>query len=61
MFLDPGVAILLDTAFTGFRPTTMQTAGIILIFVGMAFTFRKSKPEEVTSKEKEPSTIVSSK
>ncbi|WP_371398830.1 DMT family transporter [Bacillus pseudomycoides] len=51
VFLDPGVAILLDTAFTGFRPTTMQTAGIILIFVGMAFTFQKSKTKTVVLEE----------
>ena len=43
VFLDPAVAILLDTVFTGFRPTSMQVVGIILIFVGMAFTFRKRK------------------
>ena len=46
VFLDPAVAILLDTVFTGFRPTSMQVVGIILIFVGMAFTFRKTKGEK---------------
>lgn len=43
VFLDPAVAILLDTVLTGFRPTMLQTVGIVLIFIGMAFTFRKSK------------------
>ena len=43
VFLDPAVAILLDTVFTGFRPTSMQIVGIVLIFVGMAFTFRKRR------------------
>lgn len=43
VFLDPGVAILLDTVFTGFRPTLLQTTGIILIFAGMALTFRKEE------------------
>ncbi|MGH1162124.1 DMT family transporter [Bacillus mycoides] len=51
VFLDPAVAILLDTVFTGFRPTSMQIVGIILIFVGMAFTFRKTKDEKVVVKE----------
>ena len=46
VFLDPAVAILLDTVFTGFRPTSMQIVGIVLIFVGMAFTFRKTKDEK---------------
>ncbi|MDM5187440.1 DMT family transporter [Bacillus sp. DX4.1] len=50
VFLDPGVAILLDTVFTGFRPTPIQIAGIILIFVGMALTFRKSETEVQTEK-----------
>ena len=31
VFLDPAVAILLDTVFTGFRPTSMQVVGIVLI------------------------------
>ncbi|BFJ01474.1 DMT family transporter [Priestia megaterium] len=43
VFLDPAVAILLDTAFTGFRPTLFQLAGIVLIFLGMLFTL-KPKP-----------------
>ena len=43
VFLDPAVAILLDIVFTGFRPTSMQIVGIVLIFVGMAFTFRKRR------------------
>ncbi|MGE6594309.1 EamA family transporter, partial [Bacillus mycoides] len=43
VFLDPAVAILLDTVLTGFRPTLMQVSGITLIFVGMALTFKKSK------------------
>ncbi|CAM4316352.1 transporter [Bacillus manliponensis] len=43
VFLDPAVAILLDTVLTGFRPTMLQTIGIVLIFAGMAFTFWKPK------------------
>ncbi|WP_415782956.1 DMT family transporter [Bacillus manliponensis] len=45
VFLDPAVAILLDTILTGFRPTLMQISGITLIFVGMALTLKKSKKE----------------
>lgn len=52
VFLDPAVAILLDTVFTGFRLTSMQVVGIILIFVGMAFTFRKTKGEKIVVEEK---------
>ena len=52
VFLDPAVAILLDTVFTGFRPTSMQIVGIVLIFVGMAFTFRKTKGEKIVVEEK---------
>ncbi|ARV91354.1 EamA family transporter [Bacillus thuringiensis serovar roskildiensis] len=46
VFLDPAVAILLDTLLTGFRPTLMQITGITLIFVGMALTFQKSKSKK---------------
>lgn len=38
VFLDPAVAIVLDTVFTGFRPDLYQTLGIVLIFAGMALT-----------------------
>lgn len=43
VFLDPAVAILLDTLITGFRPTTMQIVGILLIFTGMACAMIKPK------------------
>ncbi|GAB6560504.1 DMT family transporter [Bacillus mobilis] len=51
VFLDPAVAILLDTVFTGFRPTSMQVVEIVLIFVGIAFTFRKTEEEKIAIKE----------
>ena len=51
VFLDPAVAILLDTVFTGFRPTGMQVVGIVLIFVGMALTFRKGTEKKLSMKE----------
>ncbi|WP_050616817.1 DMT family transporter [Bacillus testis] len=38
VFLDPAVAIMLDVALLGFRPSIWQVAGIILIFAGMAYT-----------------------
>ncbi|MGM9986092.1 MAG: DMT family transporter [Bacillaceae bacterium] len=47
VFLDPAVAILLDTVFTGFRPTMIQIAGILFIFIAIGFTFPKKK--QVTS------------
>lgn len=49
VFLDPGVAILLDTVFTGFRPSVIQIIGIILIFSGMAATLLKSKGNKVVN------------
>lgn len=45
VFLDPGVAILLDTVITGFRPSFMQIFGIMLVFGGMALTLRNPKAE----------------
>ena len=48
-FLDPAVAILLDTVLTGFRPTLMQITGILFIFIGMTLTLKnlkiKTKPK----------------
>ncbi|MFD3450409.1 DMT family transporter [Microbacteriaceae bacterium 4G12] len=43
VFLDPAVAILLDTVLTGFRPNALQTLGIIFIFGGMALTIFKPR------------------
>ncbi|MEI4529082.1 DMT family transporter [Priestia megaterium] len=51
VFLDPGVAILLDTMFTGFRPTIIQVLGMIFIFGGMILTLFKSR-KTLSSKEK---------
>ncbi|WP_028595682.1 DMT family transporter [Paenibacillus assamensis] len=41
VFVDPAVAILLDIVITGFVPSLIQGAGIVLIFVGMVFAVRK--------------------
>lgn len=46
-FLDPAVAILLDTAIVGFRPNSLQIVGIAFIFIGMALTFIKIKRSSV--------------
>lgn len=43
VFLDPGVAILLDILLTGYRPTPLQIFGIALIFIGMSLTLYRSK------------------
>ncbi|MGG3738818.1 DMT family transporter [Aeribacillus pallidus] len=47
VFLDPAVAILLDTIFLGFRPNALQNVGMILIYSGMALTLVKSKQTKV--------------
>jgi drug/metabolite transporter (DMT)-like permease len=51
VFLDPGVAILLDTWINGFRPTAAQALGIALIFAGLALSLFKHKPGSVKSAE----------
>ncbi|EIT84364.1 permease, drug/metabolite transporter superfamily protein [Fictibacillus macauensis ZFHKF-1] len=49
VFVDPAVAILLDTLFTGFIPTLLQTVGIVLIFGGMAVgSWRGKQTRRVT-------------
>lgn len=37
-FVDPVVAILLDTVILGFRPTLLQSLGIVLVFGGILYT-----------------------
>ena len=41
VFVDQVVAILLDTIILDFRPTLLQTFGIVLIFAGIIFTVFK--------------------
>lgn len=43
VFLDPGVAIILDMLITGFRPSILQTIGIILTFAGISLTLIRTK------------------
>ncbi|MDM5333479.1 DMT family transporter [Ureibacillus composti] len=50
VFMDPVVAILLDTIILDFRPTLLQSLGIILIFGGILYTvFRPTKKEAVST------------
>lgn len=42
VFVDPVVAMLLDTLLLDFRPTTMQVLGISMIFGGIIYTLIKS-------------------
>lgn len=54
VFVDPVVAILLDTIILDFRPTLLQTFGIILIFAGILFTVFKpseNRTKNVVNKE----------
>jgi len=43
VFVDPVVAILLDTVILDFRPTLLQSAGIVLVFGGIIYTIIKPK------------------
>ena len=47
VFVDPVVAILLDTFILDFRPTPMQVLGILMIFGGIIYTLIKSKKKEI--------------
>lgn len=54
VFLDPAVAIVLDTVFTGFRPDFYQTIGIVMIFAGMASTLvRRQGKADAAAEEKD--------
>jgi drug/metabolite transporter (DMT)-like permease len=41
VFVDPVVAILLDTVILDFRPSLLQSLGIVLIFAGIIYTIVK--------------------
>lgn len=45
VFVDPVVAILLDAVLLDFRPTMLQTIGILFIFGGIIYTVRKPDDE----------------
>ncbi|MBO1910871.1 EamA family transporter [Microvirga sp. 3-52] len=38
VFVDPVVAIILDTILLDFKPTYLQAIGILLIFGGIVYT-----------------------
>lgn len=46
VFVDPVVAILLDTLILDFRPTPMQVLGILMVFGGIIYTLIKSNKRE---------------
>ena len=45
VFVDPVVAILLDTILLDFKPTNLQAIGILLIFCGIVYTIVKQEKE----------------
>lgn len=47
VFVDPVVAILLDTVILDFRPTLLQTVGIVFVFGGIIYTIIKPGPKSV--------------
>ena len=49
VFVDPVVAILLDTLILDFRPVLLQTVGILLIFGGIVYTVVKQEKEIAVS------------
>lgn len=46
VFIDPVVAILLDTLILDFRPTLLQSQGILLIFGGIIYTLIKPNKQQ---------------
>ncbi|WP_235822112.1 DMT family transporter [Gottfriedia luciferensis] len=46
-FLDPAVAILLDTVITGFKPTSTQITGIFMTFLGIALIMLLNSPKKI--------------
>lgn len=49
-FVDPVVAILLDTIILDFRPTMFQSLGILLVFGGIVMTIMKPRKQVNPSK-----------
>ena len=45
VFVDPVVAIILDTILLDFKPTNLQAIGILLIFGGIVYTIVKQEKE----------------
>ncbi|MCK1995526.1 DMT family transporter [Peribacillus muralis] len=57
IFVDPAVAILLDILLSGFVPDKMQILGISLIFIGMLYSLRTTKPTGNEIMQKRPHTM----
>ncbi|MFS1511383.1 DMT family transporter [Chengkuizengella sp. SCS-71B] len=49
VFLDPIVAILLDTMIIGFRPSVLQIVGLLLTFGGMVVTLVQTESTKSTA------------
>ena len=49
VFVDPVVAILLDTIILDFQPSILQTIGILLIFGGIVYTIVKQEKKVAMS------------
>lgn len=49
VFVDPVVAILLDTIILDFRPSILQSIGILLIFGGIIYTLIKPNEQQLTN------------
>lgn len=46
IFVDPAVAILLDILLSGFKPDSIQILGISLIFIGVVYSLKTTRPTE---------------
>ncbi|MFF2753735.1 DMT family transporter [Psychrobacillus sp. NPDC058041] len=51
VFVDPVVAILLDTMILDFRPSILQSVGILLIFGGIVYTLVRPNKKLIVSEE----------
>ena len=52
VFVDPVVAIVLDAVLLSFRPSLLQTAGILLIFGAILYTVYQPPRKQVIAEEK---------
>ncbi|MGE6378011.1 DMT family transporter [Peribacillus muralis] len=57
IFVDPAVAILLDILLSGFVPDMLQILGISLIFIGMIYSLRTTRPTGKEVMQKRPHTM----
>lgn len=57
IFVDPAVAILLDILLSGFKPDGIQILGISLIFIGVVYSLKTTRPTENDVMQKRPHTM----